>query len=92
MNISKLSFKDTILCLKNSRTLGAWNRQFSSKGEVITCSYAILGICKAIFRGRDLFFVWNLILVYISRISNIFFFNFDNLEPAPQDVQLQNRR
>ena len=32
MNIWKHYFKDKILCLKKPRTLGPWNRQFSSKG------------------------------------------------------------
>ena len=49
----------------------------------ISCSYTFLGICEVILRGRDLiFFVWNLISVNISRISNNFF-NLDNMEPAP---------
>ena len=32
MNIQKYFMKDKILCLKKHRTLGAFNRQFSSKG------------------------------------------------------------
>ena len=48
MNIWKHFFKDKILCLKKPRTLGARNRQFSSKGGVISCSYAFLGICEVI--------------------------------------------
>ena len=48
----------------------------------ITCSYAFLGICEAIFRGRDLFFcVEPHIIIYFTDIK--YFFNFDNLEPAP---------
>ena len=47
----------------------------------ISWSYPFLGICEAIFRVRDLFFVWNLILVYILHISNLF--EFGQLEPAP---------
>ena len=38
--------KNKILCLKKHRTLGAWNRQFSSEGG-ISCSYAFLGIWEA---------------------------------------------
>ena len=48
MNIPKKIMKDKILCLKKHHTLGAWNRQFSSKGEGgISYSYAYLGICEA---------------------------------------------
>ena len=48
--------KDKNLCMKKPLTLGALNRQFSSKGGGISCSYAFLGICEAIFRVRELFF------------------------------------
>ena len=47
MNIQKYFMKHKILCLKKHRTLGAWNRQFSSEGGGISCSYAFLGICEA---------------------------------------------
>ena len=50
MNIQKKIMKDKILCLKKHNTLGAWNRQFSSKGEGgrwISYSYAFIGICEA---------------------------------------------
>ena len=48
--------KDKNLCVKKPLTLGACNRQFRSKGGGISCSYTFLGICEAIFRGRDLIF------------------------------------
>ena len=87
----KKDFKDKILCLKNHRTLGAWNRQFSSKGEGISCIYVILGICEAIFRGRDLFFcVEPHISIYFMYIKYIFLIW--TTWSLPQDVQLQNRR
>ena len=47
----------------------------------ISCSYAFLGICEAIFRGRDLIFcVEPHISIYFKDIK--YFFNLDNLEPA----------
>ena len=46
MNIQKKIMKIIILCLKKHRTLGAWNRQFSSEGGGISWSYAFLGICE----------------------------------------------
>ena len=50
--------------------------------EQISCSYAFLGICSAIFRDRDLiFFVEPHISIYFTDIK--YFFNLDNLEPAP---------
>ena len=82
MNIQTNFMKDKILCLKKPRTLGAWNRPFSSKGGGISCSYAFLGICKAIFRGRGLFFfVEPHISMYFTGIK--YFFNLDYLMPAP---------
>ena len=49
----------------------------------ISCVYAFLGICEAIFRGRDLFFcVGPHISIYFTDIKS--FFNLDNLEPAPE--------
>ena len=43
---------------------------------------SFLGICEAIFRGRDLFFcVEPHISIYFTDIKS--FFNLDNLEPAP---------
>ena len=83
----KKIMKDKNLCLKKPRTLGAWNRQFSSKGGWkgrgwISCSYAFLGICEAIFRGRYLIFcVETHISIYFTNIKS--FFNMYNLEPAP---------
>ena len=50
--ISKKKFKDKNLCLKKPRT--------SNEGG-ISCSYAFLGICEAIIRGRDLIFCVELI-------------------------------
>jgi hypothetical protein len=48
----------------------------------ISCSYAFLGICEAIFRGRDLIFgVETHISIYFTDIK--YFFNLDYLEPAP---------
>ena len=48
----------------------------------ISCSYVFLGICKAIFRGRDLIFcVEPHISIYFTDIK--YFLNFGNLEPAP---------
>ena len=59
--------KDKNLCLKKPL---ARNRQFSSKGGGISCSYAFLGICEAIFRGRDLFFfVEPYISIYFTDIK-----------------------
>ena len=47
----------------------------------ISCSYAFLGICEAIFRGRDLIFcVKPHISIFLKNIKS--FFNLDNLEPA----------
>ena len=45
----KKNLKEKILCLKKHHTLGAGNRQFSSKrgGRGISNSYAFLGICEA---------------------------------------------
>jgi hypothetical protein len=74
--------KDKNLFLKKPRTLGAGNRQFSSKGGRISCSYAFLGICEAIFRGRGLVFgVEPHISIYFRDLKS--FFNLDNLDPAP---------
>jgi hypothetical protein len=56
MKIWKHFIKDKNLCLKKPRTLGAWNRQFSSKGVAVAYSYAFLEICEAIFMGRYLIF------------------------------------
>ena len=95
LNIERLTFmkvwkhfiKDKNLCLKKSRTLGAWNRHFSSKGgreglHAVTYSYAFLGICEAIFGGRYLIFcVEPHIIIYFKDIKS--FFNLNNLEPAP---------
>jgi hypothetical protein len=48
----------------------------------IACSYAFLGICEAIFKGRDLIFcVEPHSSIYITRIK--YFFHFDSLEPVP---------
>ena len=48
----------------------------------ISCSYAFLGISKAIFRGRDIIFcVEPHISIYFKNIK--YFFNLDNLEPGP---------
>ena len=52
----KKKFKDKILCLKKPRILGAWNRQFSTKGGGISCGSAFLGICEVILRSIDLIF------------------------------------
>jgi hypothetical protein len=47
----------------------------------ISCSYALIGICEAIFRGRDLIScVEPQISIYLTDIKS--FFNSDNLEPA----------
>jgi hypothetical protein len=82
MYIWKHFFKDKNLCLKKPRTLGAWNRQFSSKGGGISCSYAFLGICEVILQSRDLICcVEPHISIYFTDIK--YFFNLDNLEPAP---------
>ena len=48
----------------------------------ISCSYAFLGICEVIFRGRDpIFCVEPHISIYFTDIES--FFNLDKLEPAP---------
>ena len=48
----------------------------------ISCSYSFLGICEAIFKGRDLIFrVEPHIRIYFTEIK--YFFNLYNLEPAP---------
>ena len=48
----------------------------------ISCSYAFLGICEAIFIGRDLIScVKPHISIYFTDIKS--FFNLENLEPAP---------
>ena len=53
----------------------------------ISCSYAFLGICEAIFRGRDLFFcVEPHNSIYLTDIKS--FFNLDNLEPAQRHPAL----
>ena len=50
--------------------------------HAVACSYAFLGICEAIFRGRDLIFcVEPYIIIYFKDIKS--YFNWDNLEPAP---------
>ena len=47
----------------------------------ISCSYAFLGICVAIFKGRDLIFgVEPHISIYFTDIKKIL--NLDHLEPA----------
>ena len=46
----------------------------------ISCSYAFLGICEAIFRGRDLIFC---VEPHISIYFTESFFNLDNLKPVP---------
>ena len=67
--------KEKNLSLKKLLTLGASNRQFSSKGGGISCVYAFLGICEAFFRGRDLiFFVEPHIRIYFTDIN--YFFKF----------------
>ena len=49
---------------------------------LISCSYAFLGICEDILRGRDLIFcVEPHISIHFTDIKSLF--NFDNLEPAP---------
>ena len=49
----------------------------------IACSYAFLGICEAIFRGKDLIFcVEPHFSIYFTGIQS--FFNLDNLEPDPR--------
>ena len=74
--------KDKNLILKRPCTLGAGNCQFSSKRGGISCIYAFLWICEAIFRGRDLIFcVEPHISIYFTVIESLF--NLDNLEPAP---------
>ena len=50
--------------------------------RMISCSYAFVRICEVIFRGRDLFFcVEPHISIYFTDIK--YFFNLENLEPAP---------
>ena len=50
--------------------------------EGISCSYAFLGICEAIFKVRDLIFgVEPHISIYFTDIK--YFFNLYHLEPAP---------
>ena len=69
--------KDKNLILKRPCTLG----QFSSKRGGISCIYAFLWICEAIFKGRDLIFcVEPHISIYFTVIESLF--NLDNLEPA----------
>ena len=54
----------------------------------IICSYVFLGICEAIFRGRDLHFcVEPHISIYFTGSKS--FFNLDNLEPAPGRPELE---
>ena len=49
----------------------------------ISCSYSFLGICEAIFRGRDLIFsVEPHISIYFTDIK--YFFILGHLEPAPE--------
>ena len=56
------------------------NLVLSERG--ISCSYAFLGICEAIFRVKRLIFcVEPHISIYFSDIKS--FLNFDILEPAP---------
>jgi hypothetical protein len=56
------------------------NLVLSERG--ISCSYAFLGICEAIFRVKGLIFcVEPHISIYFRDIKS--FFNLDNLEPAP---------
>ena len=72
--------KEKNLYLKKPRTLGAWNRKFSSKRGGISCSYSFLGICEAILKGRDLIFgVEPHISIYFKDIKS--FINLYNLEP-----------
>ena len=48
----------------------------------ISCSYAFLGICDDIFRGRGLIFgVEPHISIYFTGMKS--FFNLDDLKPAP---------
>ena len=48
----------------------------------ISCSYAFLGICEVIFRGRGLIFCMEPhISIYFTDIKS--FFNLDDLNPAP---------
>ena len=71
--------KDKNLFMKKPCTLGARNRQISYEGGGILCSYAFLGICEVIFRGRILIFrVEPHISIYFTIIK--YFFNLDNLE------------
>ena len=82
MNIQKYFMKDKILCLEKHRTLGAWNRQFSSKGGGDFMQLCVLEICEAIFKSRGLIFrVEPHICIYFMDI--ISFFNLDDLKPAP---------
>ena len=56
------------------------NLVLSERG--ISCSYAFLGTCEAIFRGKGLILcVEPHISIYFGDIKS--FFNLDNLEPAP---------
>ena len=50
--------------------------------HAVACSYAFLGICEAIFKGRDLIFCVEPHISHIIIHGNQIFF-FDNLEPAP---------
>ena len=72
--------RDLIFCVETHLTLGARNRQSSSKGG-ISCSYAFLRIYEANFRGRDLIFcVEPHISIYFTDFK--YFFNLNNMEPA----------
>ena len=54
----------------------------------ISCSYAFLGICEAISRGRGLIFcVEPHINIYFTDIKS--FFNLDDLNPAPGSLASQ---
>ena len=80
MNIWKHFMKDKNLFLKKPCTLGAWNRQFSSKWEGDFMQLCVLGDPWSNFKG------WRSnvepqISMYYRDIKP--FFNLDNLEPAP---------
>ena len=65
--------KDKNLFKKKPCTLGSGNRQISSKGGWILCSYAFLEICEVIFRGRGLIFcVEPHISIYFTIIKYFF--------------------
>ena len=87
MKIKKYFLKDKNLCLKNPRIQVLEIVHLVLREEGISCSYSFLGICEAIFRGRDLIFgVEPRISIYFKDIK--YFFLIWTIWSLLQDVQL----